>query len=610
MTRMRKAFQDMSIRNKMSLMYSLLFVILMIGQLLASGSIVSQTVQTQANDYILQTLEQTLSKMEVYIDSLRMMTSTIAANETICTVLQDNFNAQASEPLSNFSYRDSQILQEEISKLTVAWDGINSVQLITPQKMFHYNFASASWFDVGEMSENERKRLEGSQGELLLFSTRRAPVDKFYAKDAQVFSVARKIYRFINHQELGYVFVNIHESKVRNIIDAVRFGSAGFLHLYDADGVLISSPAEERVGERLPGALLTQRRYHNRGGYYVEGDVLIAQCYSDTLQWGIMTEIPIQEVTGPLLSLQNTNMLLGAIGIVIAIAVSVLFAGALVKPLRSLVTSMRQIRSNLLGVRVPVVSTDELGELSSEFNAMSDELQNIIRLNCEIETHRKEAHLRAIQAQINPHFLYNTLDTIYWMLVLQGEEKTSELVIALSEMMRYSISGSSERLVTLRREISMLKHYQTIQDARYEGKLNWVYEIPEELLGHDVCKMTLQPIVENAILHGMNTRQPLLTITVAALREGDELVLSISDDGKGIEREKLPGILDEKENKESAHHTGFGLPGVHRQIQIRFGDAYGLTVLSKLGEGTTVRMRLPLSKEDGKEDGHEDAVGG
>ncbi len=607
---MKKLLQGMSIRNKMALMYSLLFVILMIGQLLASGSMVYQTVQTQANGYILQTLEQTLSNMEVYIDSLRMMTSTVAANETIVGVLQENAGGPRSETLSNFSYRDSQILQEEISKLTVAWDGINSVQLITPRRMFHYNFASAPWFDVGEMSQNERERLQASQGELLLFSTRKAPVDKFYAKDAQVFSVARKIYRFINHQELGYVFVNIHESKVRNIIGAVRFGETGLLHLYDAEGVVISSPLQERVGERLPGALLRDRRYGNRVGYYVADGVLMAQCYSDALQWGIMTEIPIREVTGPLLWLQNTNMTLGAIAIGIAIVLSVLFAGQVVKPLRSLVTSMRQIRANNLGARVPVVSADELGELSSEFNAMSDELQNIIRLNCEMETHRKEAHLRAIQAQINPHFLYNTLDTLYWMLVLQGEEKTSELVIALSEMMRYSISGSSERLVTLRREISMLKHYQTIQDARYEGKLNWIYQIPEELLGYYLCKMTLQPIVENAILHGMHTGPRPLTITVAAMSRGEELILSISDDGKGMDQETLAGILDEKDNRESIHHTGFGLPGVHRQIQLRFGEAYGLTVCSGPGEGTTVRMRLPLSQEDGKEGTHEDPVGG
>lgn len=606
---MKRTFQSMSIRNKMALLYSLLFVILMLGQLLASGSMVSQTVQTQANDYILQTLEQTLSKMEVYIDSLRMMTSTIAANEAIVGVLQDNAKGQSSETLSNFSYRDSQILQEEISKLTVAWDGINSVQLVTPQRMFHYNFGSASGFDMGELSENEGERLKASQGELLLFSTRRAPVDKYYAKDAQVFSVARKIYRFINHQELGYVFVNIHESKVRDIIEAVRFGATGVLHLYDAQGAVISSPDQERVGARLPGALLKEERYGNRVGYSVVNNTLIAQCYSQALQWGIMTEIPIQEVTAPLLSLQNTNLMLGIIGIAIAIGVSTLFAGAMVKPLRSLVTSMRQIRANRLGARVAVVSSDELGELSSEFNAMSDDLQNIIRLNCEIELHRKEAHLRAIQAQINPHFLYNTLDTIYWMLVLQGEEKTSDLVIALSEMMRYSISGSSERLVTLRREISMLKHYQTIQDARYEGKLDWVYQIPQELWGYYICKMTLQPIVENAILHGMNTERPM-RIAVAAMRQGEELILSISDNGKGIDQETLAGILDEKDNRESVHHTGFGLPGVHRQIQIRFGEAYGLTVSSGIGEGTTVRMRLPLSLEDGKEESHEDLVGG
>jgi len=603
---MKFGIRSMRVRNQIALVFSLVFLTIVVGQMLGSTLIVTHAVGSQANDYILETLKQTSSKMDTLMDSYRMMANAIASNPIVIDVLTRNNQTALEQVAYTLSYEDSRAINREIAQASIAYQGINSIQIVAPNYIISYNFVGDSPFNAGEMTQGETARLQESQGETVLLSIRREPTDKINARAVHVFSAARKIYRFRNHVELAYLFINIQESVIRTVIDDVSIGVTGTLDLFDANGVILSSRSQELIGQQIPEDLFDQSRASQGGWYQIAGDTLTAAYFSDALQWGVVTSLPVSEVAAPLVRIRGQNLLIGLLGVLLASVVSYMLSKQLIKPLEQLVDSMTLIRSNSLDARVEPHGGSEFRQLGQTFNEMADELNGIIKHNIEIETLSKEARLRAIQAQINPHFLYNTLDTIYWKLVMEGKEEIADLVVSLSEMLRYSISGSGERPVTLRRELNNLEHYQQIQNARFPGKIDWIRDVSPDCLGMYMPKMLIQPLVENAVLHGMDANKVLAIRLAARLEKGDMLVV-VEDNGKGIPPERLSGLLSAA-NNEKDQPAGFGLFGVHRQVQLRYGTQYGLSLSSQIDAGTSVELRIPQLDND-KERGDENHAG-
>jgi two-component system sensor histidine kinase YesM len=606
---MKHIVRNMSIQQKIAWTYSLLIAAIFICQMWVYNIFLSKVVQSKANDYIIQSLKQTNSKIETYINTIRIMSNGITSNSEIREIIMRN-NSLAEKMLAKYqlSYADNLTITGEISKLTLAYDNINSVQIYTPYYNYSYNFAGEFENYSNIMNSKEGEAIRESRGELLLISTRKEFVDKYFATDTAVFSAVRKIYDYKTGQELGYLFLNIHETTLREIIEDVEIGTTGVVQLFDNDGFYISSANPNVIGTRIDSEILGRIDNMGSEGFFIIENDLIAFQKSDVTRWGVITRIPVKEVAGELNMLQTTNFMIGILGLLVVMITSFILSKELTKPLHILVKSMEKVRNGDLSSRVHVKSNDEIGNLSKVYNHMTEELQTLIRKNYEEQLSKKEAQLQAIQAQINPHFMYNTLDTIYWMLVLEGQDKTSELVISLSDIMRYSISDKDGSTVTLNKELQILNKYRIIQSARFENKLTWSILVPDELRSLYVPKMMIQPIIENSILHGMDNMKPLLTITVEAFIEDETLVIRVTDDGKGMSEEQVRTVLTDNISKDQKH-TGFGLPGVNRRVKIRFGEEYGLRISSKLGAGTQVQMRLPIIKKVDMEDRNENLTG-
>lgn len=605
---MKLIVRNMSIQQKIAWTYALLIAAIFICQMWVYNVFLSRVVQSKANDYIIQNLKQTNSKIETYIDSIRIMSNGITSNQEIREILiHNNSLAQITPAKYQISYADNLMITDEISKLTLAYDNINSVQIYTPHYTYSYNFGGdfENYSNIINLKEGEA--IKDSRGELLLMPSRKEFIDKYFATDIPVFSAVRKIYNYKIGRELGYLFINIHETALREIIENVEIGTSGVVQLFDSDGFFISAANPAIIGTRIDSEILDRIEDMGNGGYFIIDDDLIAFQKSDVTKWGVITRLPVKDVAGELNLLQMTNFLIGVVGLLVVIITSFILSKELTKPLQFLVKSMEKVRGGDLSSRVRVKSNDEIGHLSKVYNHMTEELQKLIRQNYEEQLSKKEAQLQAIQAQINPHFMYNTLDTIYWMLVLEGQDKASELVISLSDIMRYSISSKDGSIVTLNQELQILNGYRIIQSARFENKLAWSIFVPDEMLNLYVPKMMIQPIVENAILHGMDSQKPSLTIAVEAFIEDETFVIQVIDDGKGMSEEQVKTLLTDNISKNQGH-TGFGLPGVNRRIKIRFGDEYGLRIFSRLGEGTKVQMRLPVIRNISREGKNENLI--
>ncbi len=260
------------------------------------------------------------------------------------------------------------------------------------------------------------------------------------------------------------------------------------------------------------------------------------------------------------------------------------------KPLKDLIGAMKLARSGNYDIRVDDSRKDEIGDLNKAYNFLIDEINRLVHEVYEEKLAIKNAQINALQAQVNPHFLYNTLDSINWMLIDKGDFQSSRIIQSLGKMLRYSIN-TDESDVPLEAEIDFVENYLRIQKNRMEENLNFEIAIPPELLTLPVPKLFLQPIVENAIKHGLNSMGRAGTIKIWATG-GETVQVMVEDDGIGMSPEKIQslGELKSQTNLDSTH---IGLVNVNQRIKLKYGEAYGILIDSQPGEGTKVTIRLP-----------------
>lgn len=242
-------------------------------------------------------------------------------------------------------------------------------------------------------------------------------------------------------------------------------------------------------------------------------------------------------------------------------------------------------------------SVTEIQSLSDGFENMTGQLNELIAQNKQAERKKRRAELELLQAQINPHFLYNTLDTIIWLIESDNKKNSIEMVSALSDFFRSSLSKGRD-VITIEEEKKHVLSYMLIQKTRYQDRMDYEIDIPEDLYSYQLPKLTLQPLVENSIYHGIKMQREKGFIKVTAVDIGDTIELTVRDNGAGMTEERLAEL---KQVLNGSKTTGFGLRTVHERLQLFFGEEYGLQIQSADGVGTTVAAiipKLPVDKEE------------
>jgi two-component system sensor histidine kinase YesM len=268
--------------------------------------------------------------------------------------------------------------------------------------------------------------------------------------------------------------------------------------------------------------------------------------------------------------------------------------GRLLHNFNRLTGAMAEVADGNMDHRLRLETGDELERLGDGFNYMMLRLKELMEDNYQQGIRRKEAELNALQAQINPHFLYNTLESINWeaMMMTGGSNKVSEMVTALSDLLRLSISHGKE-IVPFGDEINHVKNYLFIQKERYSDKFDVEWYIDSSLYQHRILKLILQPLVENAIYHGIELKKGRGIIRIEASVEGAHMLIQVIDDGIGMSEEQLAIVRDSLKRDDGALNRGIGIRNVNERIQLYYGKAYGLHLFSEQGKGTTIQVRLP-----------------
>ena len=234
---------------------------------------------------------------------------------------------------------------------------------------------------------------------------------------------------------------------------------------------------------------------------------------------------------------------------------------------------------------------DEIGDLVDTYNYMTDQINNLMESQILAAVQLRTAEFDALQAQINPHFLYNTLDMINWLAKSGQSDEVPDVVQTLSKFYKLTLS-KKDSINTMEQELTHVSLYMHLQSRRYQGNIDFLVDVPDEIMDYQIPKLSFQPIVENCIQHGILEKEDKSgTIVITAWTEGEDIVFQISDDGMGMDEDALASIL--KGTGRSRSGSNIGIYNTHQRLQLLYGEDYGLTYASVLGQGTEVMMRLP-----------------
>ncbi|MRN52210.1 sensor histidine kinase [Paenibacillus monticola] len=329
-----------------------------------------------------------------------------------------------------------------------------------------------------------------------------------------------------------------------------------------------------------------------------DSQYFISYTRSEYSGWKTVLLMPKEEIVSPLNSIKTAVIYTGAFAFMITFLLSILLGRMITKPILDLHKSVNRIKRGDFSVGLDVNRRDEIGRIAMNFNAMRNELQMLIENKYIYQIKLQEAELAMLYSQINPHFLYNTLDSIKAMADYYSVEEISEMAQSLADMFRYNIKNSDE-VVSLREELEQIEAYIRIQSFRFDGKFQYSVDVEEELYDYSILKMTLQPLVENAVFHGIEPMREKGRIVIAARRYADGVHLSVSDNGVGIMEERLEEIraalvrpVVQEQYLSLPSGVGIGIRNVYARYAIRYGTRMEFRIESNEGAGTLITLIL------------------
>ncbi|HJA32815.1 MAG TPA: sensor histidine kinase [Candidatus Mediterraneibacter merdigallinarum] len=331
---------------------------------------------------------------------------------------------------------------------------------------------------------------------------------------------------------------------------------------------------------------------------YLENNIyVLTELIQDDIQYYIYYQTQNMEKVTDELNIQIRSFMVACVLVfavlLIGVTIAALFiTSGIVRPLKELNRATKKLAEGDFSARAEVDSKDEIAVLAEGFNDMAGNMQDMISKIKDDEQKIRKADLRLLQEQINPHFLYNTLDTIVWLIEGNEPEQAVTMVITLSNFFRQVLSKGKE-FISIREEEQHISSYLEIQEMRYHDILEYSIQIDPSIYNYQILKLTLQPVVENALYHGIKRKRGKGCIHIRGEKDGDALRFLIGDDGAGMEAEELKELRREIGRPCQETEKGFGLANVNERIRMYFGEEYGLSIVSKKGKGTIVEIRIP-----------------
>ncbi|MCZ8517893.1 MULTISPECIES: cache domain-containing sensor histidine kinase [Paenibacillus] len=569
----------------------------------------ARSVQDNTAAYVQEVSKETANRLDEYIRDMEKLSTIPAYVEEIKENLELSnqyyesvANGPAGTPAASQSLTPSSVdirqrIESSINFLNNIKEDTTSVYLFDAYGNAYYRYKSGVRLDIDKRYGVWKRAVEEHKGLPALIPTEEV-VNNTNRRN-YLFSVVREVFNNA-YEPIGLIVVDANMDSFERFVkdmDEVTRGKTFIINnedvvIYDSDRTYMTRKVEE-------GHWLQQGR-EGQGSFTEEvggRKSLVVYSVSERSGWRVVITVPLDELTQGVQRTREFTLLATLLTISLALVVSIFLSFALTRSLRKLVSLMKSVQQGNLDVSFPVTTQDEAGRLGNQFNRMIERIRHLIEENIRIGERKKEAELHALQLQINPHFIYNTLESIRMTAEFNDDDEVADMTEILGKLLRYSITDKKE-FVQVEDELEHLRNYMLLQEFRYPGRFQLAIEPYERFEPLRMLKLTVQPIVENAILHGMDTSRKML-VSVSLVSSGEDAVMVIKDNGIGMSPqtlEKLRRSLSSAEARQG-DKRGIGLRNVNERLKLYYGEAYGLEVYSTEGGGTEVHVRLHRSWE-------------
>lgn len=396
----------------------------------------------------------------------------------------------------------------------------------------------------------------------------------------------------------GVFFIDLNYSAISGLCDQSTVGTKGYAFILDAKGNIVYHPQQQQLYNELQteniSLIMDTDEDTVLTGTGNDGK-LYSISRSEKTGWTVVDCTNVKELLSKSRQAQSVYVLTAIILVIVALLFSRFMARSITLPIQKLRDSMKKVQEGDFSVSDVVVdSKNEIGSLTKSFDVMTHRIHELMEQNVHEQEEKRRSELKALQSQINPHFLYNTLDSIIWMAEGKKNEEVVLMTASLARLLRQSISNEDE-VVPIANEVEYARGYLTIQKMRYKDKLEFQIEVDSSILYIPLIKLVLQPIIENAIYHGLKYKESKGLLIVKGFMKDGNAVLQVIDDGVGIDEETLAHIYDK--HKVNYHSNGVGVYNVQKRLKLYYGEDYGITYTSELGKGTTATITIPGRQE-------------
>lgn len=571
------------IRKKMLFVFAVLITITGAGISVFSAAVFKQGYGKISKVYLQDVTQQTTNNLENMIQTIEDINIQILSSAVIQEQLEI-VNGQEMEP---YSIRNiSKIVERELETNALFSSDVVSLSVISK---------SGLEFSVKKITGRgtDLAFLEGD-----IYKANGTTLWGLVGPDKDI-CIAKAILDLTTMKPIGYINIVYEREYFGDIVKDNSTEYSGASYVVDRDGIIVVTNHEKYLGTRFPVAIEALRetdtsRYdilNDTNSFYYVGNEM-------PNGWTLVEAVSVKEFY------KNTYRVIGLTGIfLLGILILSFFSinmatKHIARPTQDLLESMKLFGKGNLSHRVEVKTTDEIGQIGSEYNRMAENIETLIEKVYKMEITQKQAEIDFLCMQINPHFLYNTLDTISWMAIMQGNLDISEMTISLADLLRAMIK--KDRFVTVEEEMKTVKDYLLIQGQRFGDKISVLYDVDEQAYPCQVPNFILQPLIENAIIHGLEPKLEKGMLCVRIKLEKDAVVFSIADDGVGMSREEIRELYEKCEMNET--NQNIGLKNVYRRLILCYGESSRLHIESEKHRGTKINFILPMMIKDNSSD--------
>lgn len=596
---MDKPFKKgISFRNKLLITFLLVSLLPMLGVEMMSYYTSTVAMKKNMNDLIQVNLLQTSKNLDTSMQDYEDLLFQVFTDDNVMSLVKEIIDPATDSP--EFSRRR---LINILSRYSYAKEGIRSIAVFTANNtLITYDRQTGSPYDNLWSSEKSlinlpiyRQALEGNGQPVI---TQPLKIDTINNAEQYGFHLARQLsdLNVASLEPIGVAVITVYESVLAQAINledsdetlnSQRLNKRNFLT--DQSGTIVSSPDKTQIGLNMNDI--------------VTGSTILNTYYNKSSRLWVNNLVDQNQLFKEMYAMQHLTLYSGLAAAVLTILLITIFTGRLTRSIRRILKAMRTAQHGTLDVQVEGTAHDDLSVIALSFNKMMLRVSELMNESKRAVEKQKEAEIRALEAQINPHFLYNTLDSINWMAIEKEEYQISQMLKELAQILRYSVKDSNKR-VTLREELRWMNSYVYLQQHRFRSKFSCEIECPEELYHYQVHKLTFQPFIENAIIHGFYgvNSGGVLRIVVKEL-DTNQLMIRIEDNGVGMTEKKRKALLSAHHAEENeAGGSGIGVRNVADRIHSYYGSRGHLDIQSELGQGTTVTITLPIDTKGEEQD--------